>query len=178
MRLSLFKVLLVITSLLGANATLANDTLPDNAWGTASKWYCNDGYKKVSNTCVALEMPANAWAYGDNWYCKTGYVISGQQCVRPEHLPTVSVDYYQSPISSTAYKPITSPYTTPATPTNNASDEDGVYTPAFGTSCAENGSCYGDISTATGRPKTVAVKGYRRSDGTYVRGHYRSKPKN
>ena len=43
--------------------------------------------------------------------------------------------------------------------------------------CAENGSCYGDISSHTGRPKTVAVKGYYRKDGTYVRGHYRSKPK-
>ena len=41
--------------------------------------------------------------------------------------------------------------------------------------CAENGSCYGDISTATGRPKTVRVRGYYRKDGTYVRGHYRSR---
>lgn len=41
--------------------------------------------------------------------------------------------------------------------------------------CAENGSCYGDISSITGRPKTVAVRGYYRKDGTYVRGHYRSK---
>ncbi len=43
--------------------------------------------------------------------------------------------------------------------------------------CAENGSCYGDISTLTGRPKTVSVRGYYRSDGTYVRGHYRSSPR-
>ncbi len=43
--------------------------------------------------------------------------------------------------------------------------------------CAENGSCYGDASEATGRPKTVHVKGYYRKDGTYVRGHYRSKPR-
>ncbi|EGR2254744.1 hypothetical protein DZF84_24805, partial [Vibrio parahaemolyticus] len=43
--------------------------------------------------------------------------------------------------------------------------------------CAENGSCYGDISSGTGRAKTVHVKGYYRKDGTYVRGHYRSKPK-
>ena len=43
--------------------------------------------------------------------------------------------------------------------------------------CAENGSCYGDISAATGRPKTVAVQGYYRKDGTYVKGHYRSSPK-
>jgi hypothetical protein len=43
--------------------------------------------------------------------------------------------------------------------------------------CAENGSCYGDISPNTGRPKTVAVRGYYRKDGTYVRGHYRSAPR-
>ena len=43
--------------------------------------------------------------------------------------------------------------------------------------CAENGSCYGDISGATGRARTVAVSGYYRSDGTYVRGHYRSPPR-
>jgi hypothetical protein len=41
--------------------------------------------------------------------------------------------------------------------------------------CAENGSCYGDISDATGLPKTTAVRGYTRADGTYVRGYYRSK---
>jgi hypothetical protein len=47
---------------------------------------------------------------------------------------------------------------------------------SFSGACAENGSCYGDISTETGRPKTVQVQGYFRKDGTYVRGHYRSKP--
>jgi hypothetical protein len=41
--------------------------------------------------------------------------------------------------------------------------------------CAENGSCYGDISARTGLPKTVSVHGYYRADGTYVRGYYRSK---
>ena len=41
--------------------------------------------------------------------------------------------------------------------------------------CAENGSCYGDISSITGRPKTISVGGYYRRDGTYVRGHYRSR---
>lgn len=41
--------------------------------------------------------------------------------------------------------------------------------------CAENGSCYGDISPLTGNPKTIHVDGYFRSDGTYVRGHFRGK---
>lgn len=42
---------------------------------------------------------------------------------------------------------------------------------------AENDSYYGEISPATGRPKTVHVQGYYRKDGTYVRGHYRSAPR-
>lgn len=46
--------------------------------------------------------------------------------------------------------------------------------PSVGAACAENGSCYGDISNITGQPKTTAVQGYYRKDGTYVRGHYRS----
>jgi hypothetical protein len=50
-----------------------------------------------------------------------------------------------------------------------------VLVPVTAPFCAENGSCYGDISTNTGLPKTVAVHGYTRSNGTYVRGYYRSK---
>lgn len=41
--------------------------------------------------------------------------------------------------------------------------------------CAENGSCYGDISENTGKAKTTYVQGYYRKNGTYVRGHYRSR---
>jgi hypothetical protein len=41
--------------------------------------------------------------------------------------------------------------------------------------CAENGSCYGDVSALTGKPKTTHVRGYFRRDGTYVRGHYRGR---
>lgn len=41
------------------------------------------------------------------------------------------------------------------------------------TGCAENGSCYGDISTSTGNQKTIHVEGYSRDDGTYVRGYFR-----
>jgi hypothetical protein len=38
--------------------------------------------------------------------------------------------------------------------------------------CEENGSCYGEIGRRSGRPKTIEVHGYFRSDGTYVRGHF------
>jgi hypothetical protein len=40
---------------------------------------------------------------------------------------------------------------------------------------AENGSYYGEPNT-NGVPKTVHVDGYFRSNGTYVRGYYRSAP--
>lgn len=40
---------------------------------------------------------------------------------------------------------------------------------------SENGSYYGERN-ANGVPKTVRVEGYFRKDGTYVRGHYRSRP--
>ncbi len=42
---------------------------------------------------------------------------------------------------------------------------------------AENGSRYGALSEYTGQPKTVYVNGYYRSNGTYVRSHYRSPPR-
>lgn len=67
----------------------------------------------------------------------------------PQYQPTYT-NYYQS----------NSAYTTP------------VYKP----SVAENGSYYGQPN-AWGAPKTVHVRGYYRKDGTYVRGHYRSKPR-
>lgn len=49
--------------------------------------------------------------------------------------------------------------------------------PSYNPPVAENGSYYGEISEATGRPKTVHVRPYFRKDGTYVRGHTRSPPK-
>lgn len=47
--------------------------------------------------------------------------------------------------------------------------------PSLGVPAAENGSYYGELNK-NGVPKTVLVNGYTRSDGTYVRGYYRSAP--
>jgi hypothetical protein len=65
--------------------------------------------------------------------------------------------------------------TATATPAAAATTPSAQDAPKTGTACAENGSCEGDISAKTGKPKTVEVKGYTRKDGTYVQGHYRSK---
>lgn len=42
---------------------------------------------------------------------------------------------------------------------------------------AENGDRRGADNDRDGRAEPVHVKGYYRKDGTYVRGHYRAKPK-
>lgn len=39
----------------------------------------------------------------------------------------------------------------------------------------KNATGYGEISAITGNVRTTYVKGHTRSDGTYVRPHYRSK---
>jgi hypothetical protein len=40
--------------------------------------------------------------------------------------------------------------------------------------CAENGSCFGDVSFETGKPKNFFVAGHYRADGTYVKSSYES----
>jgi hypothetical protein len=75
-------------------------------------------------------------------------------------------------ISTTATLASTSPTTPTASTTTTASTTAKTTPPA----CAENKSCNGDISKATGRPKTVYVRGYCRKDGVCVKGHYRSAP--
>lgn len=54
-------------------------------------------------------------------------------------------------------------------PTPLLRDEQGCAWPYRG----EDGSFYGQISTQTGRPKTVYIAGFYRPDGTYIRSHYR-----
>ena len=94
-----------------------------------------------------LGQPANSYVAGSNWYCKSGYQKTGNKCV-----------------SIFAGKSI-----------ENGSTSSSSFSSSSPSLCAENGSCYGDISKNTGRQKTVPVRGYYRKDGTYVRGHYRSK---
>ena len=54
---------------------------PANSWVSGSNWYCNDGYKKVGNSCEKLAVPRNAWVSGSNWYCNDGFRKVGDQCI-------------------------------------------------------------------------------------------------
>ena len=93
--------------------------------------------------------------------CRTGITYSCD--------PSLLTDAQQAAVTATR-QPQTGSLAVP--PTSAVREAEQVSAPGW----AENGSCYGDISEATGRPKTVHVNGYYRRDGTYVRGHYRSRP--
>lgn len=84
---------------------------------------------------------------------------------------------YTSPPATPAIGSATST-TAPSAPiffhSGEVTKKEPLPTPPIGFGCAENGSCYGDVSNINGMPKTEAINGYYRKDGTYVRGHYRS----
>ena len=94
----------------------------------------------------------------------------------------VAVESMAGTDTATATAPITAPVVVPRyrAPTPPAYSPPVYFSPPPASAspprygCSESGSCYGDISPATGRPKTVYVPGYFRSDGKYVRGYYRS----
>jgi hypothetical protein len=62
-------------------STLSAQTVPENAWSSGSSWYCNDGYRRQGDKCVAFEVPENAWVSGSAWYCNDGYRRQGDRCV-------------------------------------------------------------------------------------------------
>jgi hypothetical protein len=139
-------------------------------------WECDSGFQQDGTLCVQVPVPAHAHLnyFGHSWECDSGFQQEGiSSCVVvsvPEngHLSYLGHSWEcDSGFSSDgnscvpAVASTTSP--SPASYSNS--------TPL----CAENGSCYGDISNITGLPKTVPVHGYFRSNGTYVRGYYRSR---
>jgi hypothetical protein len=57
------------------------------------------------------------------------------------------------------------------------SNERSRILPSTKESRAENGDLYGVDNDGDGRRETVFVRGYYRKNGTYVRSHYRAKPR-
>ncbi len=106
-------------------------------------------------------------------------------CASSSQVASAPASYYQAPAAAVTsanpnYVPVFVPgvITVPQSVYGNTAvtSYEPVVLPApvYG-SVAENGSYYGQPNV-NGVPKTVAVGGYYRKDGTYVRGHYRSSP--
>lgn len=107
-----------------------------------------------SGSHASVPFEASKYDFPANTVVRTETVYA-----EPVYVPAVAAatqSTYAAPAAVTAYEP-------PA-----------VAAPVYGR-VAENGSYYGQ-SNVNGVPKTVAVSGYYRKDGTYVRGHYRSAP--
>ncbi len=106
-------------------------------------------------------------------------------CASSSQVASAPASYYQAPAAAVTsanpnYVPvfvpgvITVPQSVYGSTAITASEPVVLPAPVYG-SVAENGSYYGQPNV-NGVPKTVAVGGYYRKDGTYVRGHYRSAP--
>jgi|GEM_PF-6393440 len=119
---------------------------------------------RLLGACDKVQMIGTSefWNYGTSFILFDGYGLVHGWHAGDHDIKTVAG--ISLPANKTAIAPL-SP-TTPPRVTAPAASASGV---------AENGSYYGQISTATGKPKTTHVNGYYRKDGTYVRGHYRSK---
>jgi hypothetical protein len=116
----------------------------------------------MAHQATSSSSPAPRQVEADRSEPKTPYLTT----VQSEQDKNKSSSSYKGGYSSTDYDGVDD-YDSSTT------YEKDTYKPAV----AENGSYYGETSKATGRPKEVHVKGYYRKDGTYVRGHYRSKPR-
>ncbi|HJN43865.1 MAG TPA: hypothetical protein QF572_06770 [Vicinamibacterales bacterium] len=85
-------VLVGITALLPYSAhsqsQQAPDPVPANAQVVGNAWYCNSGFRRVGNACVALDVPVNAQVVGNAWYCNSGFRRAGDACVEmtPEEI--------------------------------------------------------------------------------------------
>jgi hypothetical protein len=106
-------------------------------------------------------------------------------CASSSQVASAPASYYQAPAAAVTsanpnYVPvfvpgvITVPQSVYGSTAITAYEPVVLPAPVYG-SVAENGSYYGQPNV-NGVPKTVAVGGYYRKDGTYVRGHYRSAP--
>jgi hypothetical protein len=153
---------------------------------------CNSGYSTCDTSLLtdSQRTTVEASAFRRNAYnCQQGYSSCVHTAGASKALSTAPgrtanavharpVDYYSTDGQQLPYEKPSSPSIktrTPAAALVTGPVESTTLPTASGPSCAENGSCYGDVSSATMRPKTTHVSGYTRRDGTYVRGHYRSK---
>ena len=151
-RIFLHLIFLVLTNIFGN--VYAND---------ANYYACNNGYSSCNQSLLTEQQKqiVHQSLLSRNFHsCNNGYSSCNQTLLTDDQKQGIqqrATTYTNSSAFSTNSAESNSP------PTNS------------GVACAENGSCYGDISNITGLPKTTHVNGYYRKDGTYVRGHYRSR---
>ena len=165
MKIRLFAVL--IATLVSTGSALAQGSYDRNVGNCRAglSFVCNETLLTPEQQAIvkraALDRNFSNCRSGLAFACNQSLLTPAQQNLLAAPAELQQDVIAQSPAASTPVEPSVR----------------GVPPSGLGYPCAENGSCYGDISTLTGRPKTVRVQGYYRKDGTYVRGHYRSRPR-
>jgi hypothetical protein len=110
----------------------------------------------------------NCVTYGFGWLCNKGRLNSEQRSV------VQSTQRYRqirsAPLSTGQFLVIRAPQQGASTSSPSSSPNKSTVSASITgvRVCAENGSCYGDLSEFAGRPKTVYVRSYYRRDG-YIR---------
>jgi hypothetical protein len=53
---------------------------PPHSISIGNEWMCENGYKKVGNSCEKIFVPKYGVAVGDTWMCQNGYKKVGNSC--------------------------------------------------------------------------------------------------
>jgi len=69
------------------DASLQDSKVPPNSFVSGSQWYCNQGFRKVGNTCEQVQAPANSFISGSEWYCNQGFRKAGGSCEKVQSPP-------------------------------------------------------------------------------------------
>jgi hypothetical protein len=56
--------------------------VPNNAIAVGDIWMCKNGFEKIGNECRKFSVPINAVAVGDRWQCKPAFKHSENLCVK------------------------------------------------------------------------------------------------
>ncbi|WP_299237109.1 hypothetical protein [uncultured Halomonas sp.] len=57
-------------------------SVPRNAHVMGNMWFCNEGFKRVGNSCERFSVPGNAHVMGNMWFCNEGFKRVGNSCER------------------------------------------------------------------------------------------------
>ena len=77
---------------------------PPNTYVLGSNWYCNDGYKKVGNSCELVVCGANQFRSGTSCYCNSGYQVVNGQCEKVVCVANAYVGYDNKCYCKDGYK--------------------------------------------------------------------------
>ena len=168
----MFRIILLVFALFSSsisNAEIITDDVGNKYITIGSS---KDEVLEVLGTPSSVISPS-CWGYNGNYidFDSSGRIFkySGAHQLKIRLLPENKSknDIQKGSEDDTSH--VKSSYTQPV---SSSKSSNSTYS-----STTSSASGYGEISSTTGRAKTVHVRGYTKKDGTYVSPHYRSPPR-